>query len=93
MSTQITFRALGVHSRKYEIPIMQPPRGTIARIQNDSRLGAMPEGLYHVIHSEDNFMLGISGKSVCNFHDANEPTGYRLMQRQISGSGDRSGYL
>ena len=42
-------QGLGVFSRKYEIPIYATP-GTIAGIQAYSRLGVMPEGLYHVIH-------------------------------------------
>ena len=57
MSTQITIQGLGCVQQKYEIPIYATP-GTIAGIQAYSRLGAMPEGLYHVIHSDESFMLG-----------------------------------
>ena len=74
----------GVFSRKYEIPIYATP-GTIAGIQAYSRLGAMPEGLYHVIHSDESFMLGdIRVNPFAISHDANEPTGYRLECRDKS---------
>ena len=58
-------QGLGVFSRKYEIPIYATP-GTIAGIQAYSRLGAMPEGLYHVIHSDESFMLGVPLHIVSN---------------------------
>ena len=71
-------QGLGVFSRKYEIPIYATP-GTIAGIQAYSRLGAMPEGLYHVIHSDESFMLGdIRVNPFAISHDANEPSGYRI---------------
>ncbi len=71
-------QGLGVFSRKYEIPIYATP-GTIAGIQAYSRLGAMPEGLYHMIHSDEAFQLGdIRVNPFAISHDANEPTGYRL---------------
>ena len=77
-------QGLGVFSRKYEIPIYATP-GTIAGIQAYSRLGAMPEGLYHVIHSDESFMLGdIRVNPFAISHDANEPTGYRLECRDKS---------
>ena len=77
-------QGLGVFSRKYEIPIYATP-GTIAGIQAYSRLGAMPEGLYHMIHSDESFMLGdIRVNPFAISHDANEPTGYRLECRDKS---------
>lgn len=71
-------QGLGVFSRKYGIPIYATS-GTIAGIQNYSRLGKMPDGLFHKIHSDEEFILGdirINPFSIS--HDANEPTGYRL---------------
>ncbi len=77
-------QGLGVFSRKYEIPIYATP-GTIAGIQAYSRLGAMPEGLYHVIHSDESFMLGdIRVNPFAISHDANEPSGYRIENEKKS---------
>ena len=44
----------------------------------------MPEGLYHVIHSDESFMLGDIRVNPFAIHDANEPTGYRLECRDKS---------
>ena len=71
-------QGLGVFSRKYEIPIYAT-QGTIKGIQGYSRLGSMPEGLFHIIHNDEIFRLGdIMINPFAISHDANEPSGYRL---------------
>lgn len=73
-------QGLGVFSRKYEIPIYATP-GTIRGIRAYKSLGKMPEGLYHEIHADDEFILGdIAVHPFAISHDANEPSGYRFEQ-------------
>ena len=73
-------QGLGVFSRKYEIPIYAT-RGTIQGIQASRSLGQMPQGLYHEIQVDADFMLGdIQIHPFAISHDANEPSGYRFEQ-------------
>ena len=73
-------QGLGVFSRKYEIPVYATP-GTIQGIQNYKSLGKMPEGLYHEVQTDTDFMLGdILVHPFSISHDANEPSGYRFQQ-------------
>ena len=71
-------QGLGVFSRKYEIPIYAT-KGTIEGIRSYKSLGAMPEGLLHVIKTDQDFMLGdITVHPFAISHDAKEPCGYRM---------------
>ena len=73
-------QGLGVFSRKYEIPVYATP-GTIQGIQNYKSLGKMPEGLYHEVQTDTDFMLGdILVHPFSISHDANEPSDYRFQQ-------------
>lgn len=72
-------QGLGVFSRKYKIPIYATP-GTIRGIRSCKSIGEMPEGLYHEVKADEMFSVG--DMEICPFrisHDANEPTGFRLM--------------
>lgn len=71
-------QGLGVFSRKYEVPVYATP-GTIRGIEGYAAMGKMPEGLFHPIQIDENFVLGdISIDPFGISHDANEPSGYRL---------------
>ena len=71
-------QGLGVFSRKYGIPIYAT-RGTINGIEHCAMLGKMPEGLLHVIETDDTFSLGdIEVHPFKISHDANQPCGYRF---------------
>lgn len=73
-------QGLGVFSRKYEIPIYATP-GTLRGIRSYKSLGKMPEGIYHEIHTDQDFTLGdITVHPFAISHDANEPSGYRFEQ-------------
>lgn len=73
-------QGLGVFSRKYEIPIFATA-GTIRGIRDYKSLGKMPEGLYHEVHTDDEFLIGdIAVHPFAISHDANEPSGYRFEQ-------------
>ena len=50
-------QGLGVFSRKYEVPIYAT-KGTIEGIKKISSIGKMPEGLFHVIQTDETFTLG-----------------------------------
>lgn len=71
-------QGLGVFSRKYEIPIYAT-KGTIEGIRSYKSLGVMPEGLLHVIKTDQDFVLGdITVHPFAISHDAKEPCGYRM---------------
>lgn len=73
-------QGLGVFCRKYEIPIYATP-GTLRGIRSYKSLGKMPEGIYHEIHTDQDFTLGdITVHPFAISHDANEPSGYRFEQ-------------
>lgn len=75
-------QGLGVLCRKYEIPIYAT-KGTLQGIQTYKGLGKMPEGLYHEIKADENFMLGdLKIHPFTISHDANEPTGYRVEHEE-----------
>ena len=71
-------QGLGVFSRKYEIPIYATP-GTIQGILSCAGIGKVPEGLFHVIHTDEEYQVGdIRVRPFSISHDANDPCGYRL---------------
>ena len=72
-------QGLGVFSRRYGIPIYAT-KGTLQGIQECKSLGKMPEGLFHEISADKEFMLGdIQVQPFTISHDAKEPTGYTLQ--------------
>ena len=72
-------QGLGVFSRKYEVPIYAT-KGTIDGIRRCNNLGKMPDGILHEIHTDEDFTLGdITVHPFQISHDANEPSGYRMM--------------
>lgn len=71
-------QGLGVFSRKYKVPIYAT-QGTIRGICGCKNLGTMPDDLYHEIKADERFQIGdIAVLPFSIFHDANEPTGFRL---------------
>lgn len=71
-------QGLGVFCRKYQIPVYATG-GTIEGIKRYKSLGVMPEGLLHIINSDQDFMLGdIRVRPFSTSHDAKEPCGYRM---------------
>ena len=77
-------QGLGVFSRKYGVPIYATP-GTMQGIKECRTLGKMPEGLYHEIQVDTDFILGdIKVHPFAISHDANEPSGYRFEQGEKS---------
>ena len=75
-------QGLGVFSRKFEIPIYGT-KGTIDGIRKCSTLGKMPEGLFHEINTDEDFILGDIRIRAFNIsHDANEPSGYRMENNE-----------
>ena len=79
-------QGLGVFSRKYKTPIYAT-KGTLSGIENDKSLGKMPEGLFHPIQSDEEFVLGeLTIKPFALSHDAIEPeqdTELRKMKRLL----------
>ena len=75
-------QGLGVMSRKYQIPIYAT-EGTIRGIQTSKSLGAMPDGLFYKIVSDEWIEVGdLRIKPFSISHDANEPTGYRIEHEE-----------
>lgn len=71
-------KGLGVYLRKYGLPVYAT-EGTIGRILEDSRLGSMPEELFHPIEKEKDFQLGdLKIHPFAVSHDAADPVAYRI---------------
>ena len=71
-------KGLGVLARKYQIPIYGT-EGTLACLQQDSSLGAFPEGLFQPIMKEADFCLGdLTIHPFAVPHDAADPVAYRV---------------
>jgi len=71
-------RALGVLSRRYEIPIYAT-QGTIDAILDDMSLGVIPGSLFHTINANEEFMIGdIRVHPFSIYHDAADPVAYRF---------------
>jgi len=71
-------KGLGVLARKYQIPIYAT-KGTIEEILNCTSLGKLPDGIFHMIEADSDFM--IQDLQIAPFsipHDAAEPVGYRI---------------
>lgn len=69
---------LGVISRKYEIPIYATEK-TIIEIENNKKIGVIPQGLFHIVTEDEHFAVG--DLDICPFkisHDAIQPVGYRV---------------
>lgn len=77
-------KGLGVLSRKHQIPIYGT-RGTIEAIKQCKSLGAMDEELFHVIHAEEELMVGdLKVRPFSISHDAAEPVAYRVENGEKS---------
>ncbi len=71
-------KGLGVYLRKYNIPVYATAP-TIERILADSRLGRMPEELFHPIQKDEDFELGdLTIHAFAVPHDAADPVAYRV---------------
>lgn len=75
---------LGVMSRKYEVPIFTT-EGTYQGIRKTKSLGAMPEGLEHIIRADEILTVGdLKITSFATSHDAADPLGYRVDSEKAS---------
>ena len=75
---------LGVISRKYEIPIYATAK-TLIEIENNTKLGRIPEGLYREVKEYE--PVDIGDLQIYPFkisHDAVQPVGYRINCRDKS---------
>ncbi|MBD9028636.1 MAG: MBL fold metallo-hydrolase [Butyrivibrio crossotus] len=67
---------LGVLERHCPIPVYGTGM-TLAAIENNSKLGKVPEGIFNPIHAGDSFMIGdVTIKSTSVSHDAADPVAY-----------------
>ena len=67
---------LGVLERHCTIPVYGTGM-TLAAIENNSKLGKVPEGIFNPIHAGDSFMIGdVTIKSTSVSHDAADPVAY-----------------
>lgn len=72
---------LGVLGRKYSVPIYATA-GTIGAIKNTSSVGALPDGLFHVIRADEKVVIkDLTCNPVAISHDAAEPVAYRFSCR------------
>lgn len=77
-------KGLGVLARKYQLPIYGT-KGTIEAVKNMSCLGAIDEGLYHIISAEEEIHIDdLTVKPFAISHDAAEPVAYRLESGEKS---------
>lgn len=75
-------KGLGVIARKCQVPIYATP-GTIRAMKKDKSLGKMPEGIFHPIEADEDFLLGDMTLHPFRIsHDAAEPVGYRVEHGQ-----------
>ncbi len=71
-------KGVGILARRYGLPIYATG-GTITRMKNMKSLGAIDEGLYHVIHADQRFTIGdVEVEPFCISHDAAEPVAFRF---------------
>lgn len=71
-------RGIGVMARKFGLPIYGT-QGTLEAVRSCRSLGAIDEGLFHVIRSDEAFTIGdITALPFEISHDAAEPVAYRL---------------
>lgn len=71
-------KSLGVMARKYQIPIYATG-GTVDAISRMKSVGELPEGIFHEIRENEDFM--IKDMKIHPFtipHDAAQPVGYRM---------------
>lgn len=72
-------QGLGIMARRYHIPIYAT-YGTAEAVRKSKSLGEIPEGLFHLIKADEDFMIGdIQVESFATFHDAKEPVGYTMQ--------------
>ena len=70
---------LGVLERYCPIPVYGTGM-TLAAIENNSKLGKVPEGIFNPIHAGDSFMIGdVTIKSTSVSHDAADPVAYTCL--------------
>ena len=71
-------KGVGILARRYGIPIYATG-GTIARMKKMKSLGAIDEGLYHVICADRRFTIGdVEVEPFRISHDAAEPVAFRF---------------
>lgn len=69
---------LGVLCKKYEVPIYAS-QGTIDWMKNDSKLGSLDEGLFHVVSADEKFTIkDLVVNPMTISHDAVQPLAYRV---------------
>lgn len=70
--------AIGVLSRKYEIPLYAT-KGTFEGVLNGKSIGKIDTGLFNVVKAEQEFSIeDLTVKPIQVSHDANEPVAYRI---------------
>ena len=71
-------KGVGVLARRYGVPIYAT-EGTIRQMKSMSSLGTIDEGLYHVVHADEDFFIGdMKVEPFAISHDAAEPVAYRF---------------
>lgn len=71
-------KGLGVLARRYKLPIYATA-GTIRAMSTMSGLGKMPDGIFHEIRADEDFLIqDMTVKPFTIAHDAAEPVGYRF---------------
>lgn len=69
-------KGIGVLARRYGIPVYGT-KATLEQIKGMSCLGAIDEGLYHVIHADEPFVIGDMEVNPFHIsHDAADPVAY-----------------
>ena len=77
-------QGLGVFERKYPVPVYAT-YGTISGIEACTKLGKLPENIFHEITIDQQFQIG--DLNITPFyvsHDAMEPSGFRIEQNNKS---------
>lgn len=71
-------KGVGILARRYGLPIYAT-EGTIAQMKKMTCLGAIDEGLYHVVRADERFTIGdMEVEPFRISHDAAEPVAYRF---------------
>ena len=77
-------KSIGVLSRKYQIPVYATS-GTIQAMEQMSSLGKLPEGIFHEICPDEEFMVkDLTVHPFSISHDAAQPVGYRVENGEQS---------
>ena len=87
-------KGVGVLARRYGVPIYAT-EGTIRQMKSMSSLGTIDEGLYHVVHADEEFFIGdMKVEPFAISHDAAEPVAYRFEcgEKSTAVATDMGGY-